>query len=416
MLISPIITQSSGQDSAGHEGLDNILRAVRTHLGMDVGFISEFREGRRVFRHVEADLGKKCIEIGASDPLNESYCQLVVDGKLPRLIRDPRDHPITAQFAVTEALPVGAHLSIPITLRDGQVYGTFCCFSFAPDRSLTDRDLATMEAFAQVAANLIQASIDSDQGRQSKLSKVREVLRSRNFHIVYQPAVRVDAQRLEFVEALTRFRSKPYQQPDRWFAIAAEVGLGVDLELLAIQMALLGLKHVAPATALSLNVSPHVILADDFRPILEGAPLQRLILEITEHETVANYEALMRVLAPLRSRGLRIAVDDAGAGHSTFRHILKIRPDLIKLDISLIQHIDSDPDRRALATALIAFSREIGSELVAEGVETDAEFNTLTKLGVNIFQGYLFSEPLPASALDAFTTTSFRSKPASSRV
>lgn len=413
MMMAPVVSRAFASAPDTQETLDQILRAVRTHLGMDVGFISEFHDGRRVFRHVETLEGKECIEVGGSDPLEESYCHWIAEGKLPRLIRNPRDHPFTAQFAVTEALPVGAHLSVPIRLRDGQVYGTFCCFSFVADQSLTERDLAIMEAFAQVAADLIQNSIDRDRARQTKLSKVKEMLRSRELEMVYQPAIRLDATCIEFVEALARFRSKPYQEPNRWFAIAAEVGLGVELELLAVRMALQGLSQLPAGTAVSINVSPDTVVSDDLTAILTSAPMDRIILEITEHETVANYELLISALAPLRSRGLRIAVDDTGAGHSSFRHILKVRPDLIKLDMSLVQRIDTDPARRALASALIAFARDIGSELVAEGVETDAELNALTKLGVKVAQGYLLSEPLQQSEMNELARISFgRSRPA----
>ncbi|MDP8913144.1 MAG: EAL domain-containing protein [Pseudomonadota bacterium] len=121
---------------------------------------------------------------------------------------------------------------------------------------------------------------------------------------------------------------------------------------------------------------------------LAGVPLDRLILEITEHETVAHYSRLNRALDPMRSQGLRVAVDDMGAGYSSLRHILQIRPDLIKLDMSLCSGIDKDPARRALASALISFSREIDSQLVAEGVETEEERDVLRSLGVNLVQGF----------------------------
>ncbi len=126
---------------------------------------------------------------------------------------------------------------------------------------------------------------------------------------------------------------------------------------------------------------------------LAGVPLDRLILEITEHETVAHYSRLNRALDPMRSQGLRVAVDDMGAGYSSLRHILQIRPDLIKLDMSLCSGIDKDPARRALASALISFSREIDSQLVAEGVETEEERDVLRSLGVNLVQGFLLGRP-----------------------
>lgn len=380
-----------------HANLNQILHAVRTHLGMEIGFISEFVDGCRVFRHVESAEGKACIEVGGSDPLEESYCHWVVQGKLPRLIQDPADHPLTAQFAVTRSLPVGAHLSVPIRLRDGQVYGTFCCFSFAPDLSLTARDLATIEAFADVAAQQIQQVIDASEERETKSARIRTVIGGRNLQIVFQPALRLDTGGAEFIEALARFPSEPRQSPDKWFAAAAEVGLGAELELLAMAEAIGHLPDLVGGLTMSLNVSPDTILTDGFEDVLARAPLDRIIIEITEHETVKRYAEMNGKLAPLRERGLRIAVDDVGAGYSSLRHILQIRPDLIKLDMSLAQGIDRDPARRALAAALISFSRDIGSVLVAEGVETNGELDTLRALGVNLVQGFLVGRPLPLS-------------------
>lgn len=394
MLMSPIISAQLGVGGTDHFSLNQILRAVRTHLGMEVGFISEFHEGRRVFRHVESAEGKQCIEVGASDPLEESYCHWIAEGKLPRLIRDPRDHPFTENFPATKSLPVGAHLSVPIRLRDDRVYGTFCCFSREPDTSLTDRDMATMEAFAQLAAEQIQKAVDDGRERAAKVTRVKAILRERNVEMVFQPAIRTDAPRIEFVEALARFSTKPYQSPDRWFAAAGEVGLGEELQLLAVRQALEhGLSQLPDPMALSINASPDVILSPSFAAALAGAPLKRIIVEVTEHEAVTRYSALITALAPLRNAGLRVAIDDMGAGFSSLRHILLLKPDIIKLDMALSQGIDSDPARRSLASAMLSFSRETGSQLVAEGVETEAELDTLQALGVNVVQGFLFGQP-----------------------
>lgn len=394
MIMSPIIAAGMLPADQIQISLNEILRAVRTHLGMEVGFISEFHDGCRVFRHVESADGKQCIEVGGSDPLEDSYCHWVAEGKLPRLIRDPKDHPFTANFAATEQLPVGAHLSVPITLRDGRVYGTFCCFSFAPDRSLTERDLATMEAFAQIASDHIQQVIDRGIAQKTKHARIETILRECQVKMVYQPAVRIDAPRLEFMEALARFCITPYQTPDRWFAQAHEVGLGQELELLAIKTALDdGLPHLPDRVALSVNTSPDVILSPAFAYIMAAVPLDRIIVEITEHEAVTRYSALMKALAPLRAAGLRVAIDDMGAGYSSLRHILHLRPDIVKLDMTLSRGIDQDPTRRALASALVTFSRETGSQLIAEGVETGSELRALQGLGVNVVQGYLFGQP-----------------------
>lgn len=398
MNLVPFITRGVGVD-AGSTQLNRILRAIRTHLHMEVAFIAEFKDGRRVFRQVESAEGSELIEVGGSDPLEESYCYWIAQGRLPKLLRDPAEDPFAACLPATHSLPVGAHISVPIRLRDGRIYGTFCCFSRSPDPTLTARDLATMEAFAEVAGEQIQDSLDRDRERQSTAERIEVMIAERDLEIVYQPAVRLDSPRVEFVEALARFRSNPYEPPNRWFAAAIRVGLGIELEMLAVELALEGLATLPAATTISINISPETVLSPQFASAFEAAPLDRIILEITEHEAVISYKELIAALEPLRRKGLRLAVDDAGAGYSTFRHILLIRPDMIKLDMSLARGIDSDPARRALASALITFAGEIGCELVAEGVETAGELASLRELGVTIIQGHIIARPGPPGAI-----------------
>jgi EAL domain-containing protein (putative c-di-GMP-specific phosphodiesterase class I) len=125
-----------------------------------------------------------------------------------------------------------------------------------------------------------------------------------------------------------------------------------------------------------------------------------VVLEITEHASVADYSRILEVLAPLRALGLRVAVDDTGAGYSTLRHILSIEPNLLKLDMSLTRNIDQDQKRRALASALIAFARETRIAVIAEGVETAAELHTLRALGVSTAQGYHLARPMAMADLE----------------
>lgn len=135
--------------------------------------------------------------------------------------------------------------------------------------------------------------------------------------------------------------------------------------------------------------------------LLREVPANRIILEVTEHAAIEAYEQLGAALSVFRQRGLRVAVDDAGAGYASFRHILRLRPDIIKLDMALTRDIDQDPARRALASALITFAGNTRSTIVAEGVETAAELHTLQQLGVTAAQGYYLGRPTPLSELDA---------------
>lgn len=398
MLMMKVPAQSPSAE-AGAPAIDQIMGAVRRHLDMDVCFVSEFLKGRRVFRHVECAAGKRLVEVGASDPLEETYCHWVAQGVLPQLIRDAAEHPFARKLPVTSQIPIGAHLSVPIRLRDGSVFGTFCCFSTSPDQSLTDRDLATMKTFAELAANQIQKRIDEDCDRQRNLARIRSVIARRDLDVMFQPAVRIDSPQIAFVESLARFRPTPYRPPDDWFAAAHEVGLGTELEMLAAAISLEHLPNLPDSTPMSINISPDALITEEVLALLVAAPLDRLIVEVTEHRAVPNYPALTRALAPLRKRGLKLAVDDAGAGYASLKHILQIRPDIIKLDMSLSRGIERDPVRKALAAALIHFARAIGSELVAEGVESPAELSSLRELGIAIVQGHLFARPCPIGDL-----------------
>jgi hypothetical protein len=128
-------------------------------------------------------------------------------------------------------------------------------------------------------------------------------------------------------------------------------------------------------------------------------PTERLVLELTEHAPVTNYGLTRQALDTLRAAGVRLAVDDAGAGYATFRHVLRLRPDIIKMDMSITQHINEDPARLALATALVIFAGEIGAVVIAEGAETHSELAALHSAGVSRAQGFALARPqsLPLS-------------------
>jgi len=121
----------------------------------------------------------------------------------------------------------------------------------------------------------------------------------------------------------------------------------------------------------------------------------RVVLEITEHEAVDDYDTLIRGLAGLREQGVRVAIDDAGAGFASLRHTLQIAPDIVKLDISLTRNIDTDHARQALASALVQFADEMEITIVAEGIETPEELAELVQLGVHYGQGFYLAKPSP---------------------
>ncbi len=364
-------------------------------MGMDVAFISEIKDGRRYFRYIDGKDSRLPIAVGASDPLEESYCIRVIDGRLPELIPDACINAEALTLAATLALPVGAHLSVPIRLADGSVYGTFCCFSFAPNTTLTDRDLSVMRVLADMVGDQVQHDLDEQEGKRLMDERLDTVLGAQGLRMVYQPIVRVATGRIVGFEALSRFATDPYRPPDVWFAEAAHAGRAIELETLAIRLALAGLADLPHDTYLTVNVSPETIVEGALTEALRGFPLGRIVVEITEHHAIECYEDILAAVAPLKARGLRIAIDDAGAGYASFRHILNLHPEIVKLDVSITRAINCDRSRRALAAALCGFASETDCQIVAEGVETALELQAINDLGISKVQGYHLGRPMP---------------------
>ena len=222
---------------------------------------------------------------------------------------------------------------------------------------------------------------------------VAAILAERAFHPVFQPIVDLEGGAVVGFEALTRFDSG--QRPDLCFADAWSVGHGAEMELATLAAAVEAGKRLAPGAWLDLNVSPR-LLADParLRAILRDAD-RPIVLEVTEHDVIEDYDAVRDTIAGLGD-DIRLAVDDAGAGIANFSHIIDLRPDFVKLDISLVRRVNANLGRQAMVVGMRHFSRTAGCRLIAEGVEVIEEARTLTSLGVEFAQGYLFGRPEPA--------------------
>ena len=378
-------------------GIVELLHAVRTHLDMDVAFVAQFEGDRRVFRHVDSRDSQFEVRVGGSDPLEDSYCQSVADGRLPELIADTGAVPAALALPMTSALPIGAHLSVPITLSDGRLYGTFCCFSARPDLSLNERDLAMMRVFADLAAHRIEAEEREHRTEEAASERLRALLSGGGLSTLFQPIVDLSHGRAMGYEALSRFASGPARSPDVWFEEARRTGLDVELDLAAVASALSSAIHLPDEAYVAVNLTPATIISGHLREALGDADPARTVLEITEHAVIHSYDELTAALDPLRADGFRVAVDDAGAGYASLHHILRLRPEIIKLDISLTHGVDADPARRALASAMVMFGRDTGATVVAEGVETADELATLTDVGITQGQGYYLGGPADAA-------------------
>ncbi|MFN3388144.1 MAG: EAL domain-containing protein [Allosphingosinicella sp.] len=393
---------SAGPGGADEElsVVDRILDAVRAHLGMEIAFAARYFDGRRQFTHIRTDLPVPSAP-GDSEPNDESFCHHILEGRLPELIHNALDIPFARTLPITEALPVGAHLDVPLRLKDGTVYGSFCCLSRSPDYSLTERDLGTMRAFAALAVDEIEREMRDGAAREAGLARIRGVLGGESLSMVFQPIHRLDTGAAVGVEALARFAGGDGRTPDLWFTEAESLGLGAELEMLAVRQAVRALPYIPDDLYLAVNVSPATVTSGLLEEALAASADGRLVVEVTEHSNVADHRELCRALDRLRGR-VRIAIDDVGAGYSGLRRILDLKPDILKLDMSLTRDVDADPARSALAEAMVGFAAGLGCAIVAEGIETAGEAAALSRLGVGYGQGYHLSRPMPAVAAQQF--------------
>lgn len=397
-MVGVSVQVESGADIDGTDIVDSALETVRRHLGMDVAYLSEFVDDTIVFRAINAPSLGDMVRPGDAMPLENVYCGRIRDGLLPNLILDTNDHPLAQEIPFTKSLPIRSHVSVPIKRSDGSIYGMFCCFGHTPAPTLNDRDLAVMELFADLSGGQVNLALQARSSRDAANMRIDSAING-GFHMVFQPIRDLGTMQVRGSEALCRFDSVPYRSPDQWFAEAEKIGRMVELEIHVIEAALGALPRLPGGCYLSVNASPQAVVDEGFASVLAGVDLSRVLLEVTEHARVDDYDALLGVLDPLREAGLRLAVDDAGAGYAGLQHILRLRPNLIKLDMSLTRDIDTDDARRSLAAALITFVGRTNANLIAEGIETEEERATLISLGITRGQGYLLGRPLPLKSV-----------------
>jgi EAL domain-containing protein (putative c-di-GMP-specific phosphodiesterase class I) len=243
-----------------------------------------------------------------------------------------------------------------------------------------------------------QLADQADEARRAAelTSLVDTVVAGDGLAVVFQPIFDVATRTVIGYEALSRFSLEPPRSPDRVFAAAGTIGRGPELEVTAIRLALRALDRIPRDCYLALNASPATVLSEPLRRLLdELGAVDRIVLEITENAAVDDYDALAATLRPLRDRGLRLAIDDTGAGFASLRHILRLEPDIIKLDRSITERIDADRSTRALAAALTLVALESGMSTVAEGIETSSQLAILEAIGVTSGQGFLLGRPGP---------------------
>ena len=374
-------------------------------------------------------------QIGGTVPLDGSLSGLALrTGETLRcddVNADPRVH-----LELSRAYGVGSSICVPLR-RAGETVGVLNVASTRA-HAFNDRDVAILTKLAQFISVVIAAATELSEVTKALLSsseldagissafevdlaveerfvanvlspgtvrdletrrRIERVLEGHGVTLVFQPVFDLSTGQVFSVEALSRFAGPPRRTPDLWFAEAHAVDLGIELELLAVQAALAALSGLPRDVALCVNAGPDAIASGDVLQLVTKTDSRRVVIELTEQVKVDDYPHLLGAIKRLRLMGARLAIDDTGAGFASLAHILKLDPDLIKLDRDLTSGIDRDPVRRALASALVTFAAHTDAQIIAEGIENAAELDVLRDLGIRYGQGYFLARPTSVESI-----------------
>lgn len=371
--------------------IERILAVARANTGMDVAYVSRIGAGRQLVSVVVGDLAAIPLRAGQEGPAADGHCLHVLAGDLPPVIPDTHRDPLSARLPNTAALGIRAYVGVPLLLGR-EPYGTLCCASATVQERLGAGEHALLQVLSELVGEQLGRAAARDGERARTVDGLVRHLEPGGLVLLAQPIVELSGGRVVGVEALSRFPGHT-GSPAEVFASAAELGMGIELELAAVREALALLPRLPDHLYVSVNAAPSTAVDPALVELLEAAPAGRVVLELTEHAAIGDYALLLRSLERLRAHGVRLAVDDTGSGYSSLQHILALAPDVIKLDIALVRGVDQDRARAALVRALTHFAADAGAVLVAEGIESPAELTALRDLGVGLGQGYYLGRP-----------------------
>jgi diguanylate cyclase (GGDEF)-like protein len=413
LLVCGRITQElramleSARHDADHDGLTSALSRAAFRRSLDA-FLACRAEGAVILLDLD--------NFGA---INKSAGHAAGDGALRRVVehmqRVAGDHGIVGRLGGDEfaAILTGGDTEesaqrILAEVNAKPASGPALCASIGMARFPRDGDdaeslLRATDVALRVAkrTGISQLSVYAGdpitgRGAGGAPEALERLIAGEGLEMAVQPIVSVPDGTVHAYEALARFRLGTSSSPLHWFALADEFAVRDRLELACLREGLGLLGDLPEGTRLSVNLSGPLLLDPRTSRLLRETPhLHRLILEVTENSLLENTPGVVAEIDRLIGEGLNFAVDDMGAGYSGLRQITTVRPTYLKLDRSLISGIDSDPDRGALVSAMLGYVRQTGGHLIAEGVETEAELETLQALGVSLIQGYLLGRPAP---------------------
>ncbi|HEY6783078.1 MAG TPA: EAL domain-containing protein, partial [Candidatus Dormibacteraeota bacterium] len=330
-----------------------------------------------------------------------------IEDSFPSRIISRFPHLTNAEKAVARHhLGAGPLLAAPIADGDALLGVLFAWGpSVVSQRTLVET-LAALAGFAWSRVNkstdVVQERIDAASPASSDVGKnVLELLAPSAIRAALQPLVRLRDRCVLGYEALCRFSPRPgLSNPDELFVAATVVDMKREVDTACLVAAFAAAAQTVPAT-LFVNVTVETLVegrssGDRLSRLADSASVSPsdVVLEVSERTPISDLNRLRRVVADLRQRGFRIAIDDAGAGYASMLVIAEVQPEFVKIDRLLIHGVDVSAARRALVVSLLSFGAHINARVIAEGIETDAELQTLLSLGVQFGQGWHLGRPV----------------------
>ncbi len=383
--------------------LTSVVELVSRHLELDAAFIAQLTATGHVYAAVAGDADAFGLCVGdpiptvnydgvgeVRGPVQQTpFCSLLIAGEIPTVVTDAAADRQLADLTVPHGADIGAFIGVPLRAADGEPFGVLCGLGRTPRADLDERDARFMSMLGEVIVDELSTRL----AQQRLASEIVRIIDSEDVEIAFQPIIDLHGRRYAGLEALARF-PEPFNPPDCTLASAEALGLRLELERLLIREAWKIIPELGPEQFLALNIAPEALLELARRANLRNdLPLSQLVVEVTEHAVIDSYSPLLDELAPLRAQGLRLAVDDAGAGYASLRHVLELRPDFIKVDRSLIHGIAHDRAKRAAVRACQSIALDLRASVIAEGVERHEDLAVATELGLQSAQGYLLGKP-----------------------
>lgn len=372
--------------------IDRLLTTVSSHLAVDLVYLSRVTDRHQIVEATHGDPEPFGLATDTVIPLESSYCARVLAGELAHLVPDVTAHPVTRALPITSEAGIGTYVGIPVRHRDGRLHGTLCCVTRRPRADLTWREVRFMRAVAGLIADEIAGD---DAATARDLPDLRALAARGELTVHHQPIVRLADDQVIGVEALLRFRDGTAPLPAHRRGASDQARAA---ERLRLRGALDALDTLPEALFVAVGLSPTTLLETSVEDLLGTAASRRVVIEISQHDPIADHGDVQAALVPAFDRGVRLAVSDVGSRLTGLDHVLELVPDIVKLDAELVRGLLEDDDRRTATEGIVGLASRMRADVVAAGIETEEQRRCVAGLAIPLGQGNHVGRPAPPLA------------------